>query len=276
MTDTPHMVAPPNTCDSHIHIYDTTTPLVPWTTTPGPAWATVSAYRDVQKRLGLTRAVVVQANAYGTDNTCTVNAIAELGLDKARGVATVDADVTDAELKRLDEAGIRGARVHLLSGGFLTFDKLELIAAKIAKYDWHVVLQMDGRFLHERATMLQNLPCTLLIDHIGKFLEPVTVEHEGFKALLRLLSNGRTWLKLCGPYEVSKSGGPHYADTSTLAKAAAAHKPDRMVWASNWPHVWVKELPDDQLMLDIVQEWIPDEKLRNMALVDNPAKLYRF
>jgi len=70
MTEIPHMVAPPNTCDSHIHIYDTTTPLVPWTTTPGPAWATVSAYRDVQKRLGLTRAVVVQANAYGTDNTC--------------------------------------------------------------------------------------------------------------------------------------------------------------------------------------------------------------
>jgi D-galactarolactone isomerase len=276
MHDISHIEAPLNACDSHIHIYDTTTPLVPWTTTPGPAWATVSGYRDVQKRLGLTRAVVVQANAYGTDNTCTVNAIAELGLDKARGVATVDADVTDAELKRLDEAGIRGARVHLLSGGFLTFEKLELIAAKIAKFDWHIVLQMDGRFLHEREAMLRNLPCTLVIDHIGKFLEPATVEHEGFRALLRLLSNDRTWLKLCGPYEVSKSGGPHYADTSALAKAAAAHKPDRMVWASNWPHVWVKELPDDQLVLDILQEWIPDEKLRNMALVDNPAMLYRF
>jgi D-galactarolactone isomerase len=142
------MEAPLNACDSHIHIYDTTTLLVPWTTTPGPAWATVSGYRDVQKRLGLTRAVVVQANAYGTDNTCTVNAIAELGLDKARGVATVDADVTDAELR-----------------------------GRHSRCAWHIVLQMDGRFLHEREAMLRNLPCTLVIDHIGKFLEPATVDN---------------------------------------------------------------------------------------------------
>jgi D-galactarolactone isomerase len=75
---------------------------------------------------------------------------------------------------------------------------------------------------------------------------------------------------------VSKAGPPHYSDTSALAKAAAAHKPDRMLWASNWPHVSVKQLPDDQLLLDIIQEWIPDETLRHMALVDNPAKLYGF
>lgn len=276
MTDLPDLVPPPNTCDSHIHVFDPAMPLAPWALSPGPAWATASAYRLVQKRLGLTRSIVVQPNAYGTNNSCTVAAIEKLGRADTRGVAIVDPDVTDAELERLHEAGIRGARVHLLPGGFLKFEQIEPIAAKVAKFGWHVIFQMDGRFLHEHEAVLQKLPCKLIVDHIGKFLEPVTPDHEGFKAILRLLDNGKTWLKLSAPYEVSKAGPPDYADTSALAVAAAAHKPDRMLWASNWPHVGTANPPDEQAMLNIIQTWIPDAAKRQLALVDNPAELYGF
>jgi D-galactarolactone isomerase len=230
-TGKPRLEAPPETCDCHIHIYDAAMPLAPTANGPGPAWADVAAYRAVQHRLGLSRAIVVQPTAYGTDNRCTLAAIAALGGDRTRGVAVVDTNVTDAELARLTDAGIVGARFQMLPGGAIGWDALEPLAARIAAFGWHVQLQMDGRLLAEREAQLARLPGQLVIDHVGKFLEPVTPDHAGFRALLRLIDNGRTWLKLAAAYEVSKAGPPLYVDVGALAKAAVAHAPERMVWA---------------------------------------------
>jgi D-galactarolactone isomerase len=272
----PRLIAPANTCDCHVHLYDPGKPLAPTAAGPGPAWANVEGYRAVQRRLGLTRAIIVQATAYGTDNSCTLEAIAALGLDNTRGVAVIPPDVSDAELARLDKAGICGVRFQMLPGGVLPWDALEPIAARIAPLGWHIQLQMDGRLLAEREDLLKRLPAVLVIDHVGKFLEPVPVEHPGFQALLRLLDGGRTWLKLAAAYEVSKAGPPLYSDVGALAKAAAKAAPERMVWACNWPHVSVQDLPDDALLLDLMLDWVPDDAVRQRILVDNPATLYGF
>ncbi len=276
MSEKPRLIAPPGACDCHVHIYDPAMPLVAGATSPGPAWADLTAYRAVQQRLGLERAIIVQPTAYGTDNSCTVQAVADLGLAKARGVAVVDTSVSDAELDRLTKAGIRGVRFQMLPGGVLPWEMLEPLAARVAAFGWHVQLQMDGRLLHEREEMLKRLPGTLVIDHVGKFLEPVTVEHPGFKAILRLLDNGRTWFKLAAAYEVSKAGPPLYPDVGALAKAAAKAYPERMIWAANWPHVSVRTPPDDAMLLDLLLDWLPDEAARNRVLADNPAELYGF
>ncbi len=276
----PRLIAPADACDCHIHVYDPATPLSPGApaqAVPGPAWATVEAYRAVQRRLGLTRSVVVQPTAYGTDNRCTLGVIAALGLKNTRGVAVVEPGVSDAALERLAKAGIRGVRFHMLAGGILPWEALDPIAARIAPLGWHIALQMDGRLLAEREAQLKRLPGPLLIDHIGKFLEPVPVSHPGFQALLRLLDAGRTWLKLAGPYEVSKVGAPLYADVGVLAKAAVKAAPDRIIWGSNWPHVAARQgLPDDALMLDMLLDWAPDEATRHRILVENPQALYGF
>src|SRR5262249_3759226 len=71
--------------------------------------ATAADYALLQNRIGTTRVVIVQPKAYGTDNTCTLDAIARLG-DGARGIAVVHPTVTDAELRRLDAGGVRGLR----------------------------------------------------------------------------------------------------------------------------------------------------------------------
>ena len=270
------MAAPADACDCHIHIYDASKPVAPTASGPGPAWADVPAYRKVQERLGLSRAVVVQPTAYGFDNSATVEAIAALGLERTRGIAVVRPDVSDAELKRLTDAGIRGVRFQMLPGGALPWEALEPVAARIAAFGWHVQLQMDGRLMADREAELTRLPCPLMIDHVGKFLEPVPTDHPGFRALLRLLDGGRTWLKLAAVYEVSKTGAPHYADVGALAKAAVRAAPERMVWASNWPHVSVKDLPDDQRLYDLLAEWAPDAAVRRRILVDNPAEVYGF
>lgn len=277
MTGTvPRLRVPPGACDCGIHVYDTTTPIAPTAKSNGPSWATVDAYRNVQERLGCGRVVVVQPTAYGTDNRCTVAAVGALGPENARGIAVVDSSISEQELKSLNYAGIRGARFQMLPGGALPWEMLEPVAARIAPLGWHIQLQMDGRLLPDRADLLARLPCQVMIDHIGKFLEPVPPQHPAFRTLLKLLDRGNFWLKLAAAYEVSHSGPPRYEDVGALAKIAADACPERMVWASNWPHVAVTSPPDDAQLLDLLGDWIPGEKRREQALVSNPNALFGF
>jgi D-galactarolactone isomerase len=273
----PRLSAPPGTCDTHMHIYDHRFPLAP--TAPfDPPDALVPQYLAMRKRLGVDRTVVVQPSGYGTDNRCTLEAIAALG-DSARGIAVVDETATDAELEGLTKAGIRGIRFHMLPGGVLPWDILETMAARTCEFGWHVQLQLDGRELPEREALIRKVLGTLVIDHVGKFLEPVPVDHPGFRVLLKLLENGRTFVKLSAPYEVSKVGLPNYDDVGALAKVLVREAPDRMLWATNWPHptpITASPKPDDAHLLDMLLDWTPDAATRHKVLVDNPAKLYGF
>ncbi len=265
---------PVHACDTHMHIYEDRFPLVRQAVFK-PPHAPLADYRAVQKALGLSRVVLVQPNGYGYDNRCMLVALAELG-ESARAIAIVPTDVTDAELERLTRAGVRGIRYHLLPGGILPWESLEPMAARVAAFGWHVQLQLDGRELPRYESALSRLPVPLVIDHNGKFLEPVGVDHPGFRSLLRLLENGDTWVKLSAPYETSKVGPPRYDDVGVLAKALVAARPDRCVWATNWPHPGRSPQPATAPLLDLLWEWAPDEATRGRILVDNPARLYGF
>lgn len=271
----PHLRAPAGTCDTHMHIYERAYPKAPTAKIDAPD-APVSEYLKVRKRLGIERTVVVQPSTYGTDNRCTLAAIKALG-SSARGVAVVDQTVTDLELDRLTKLGICGIRFHMLPGGALPWEILEMMAARVATFGWHVQLQLDGREFSEREAQIRRLTGTLVVDHVGKFLEPVPLDHPSFRVLMRLVENGRTWVKLSAPYEVSKLGPPNYDDVGTLAKALVKTAPDRMLWATNWPHPTPGvPKPDDIWMLDMLLDWVADEATRTKVLVNNPARLYGF
>jgi D-galactarolactone isomerase len=265
---------PLGSCDTHMHVYDARYPLDPRWTVPPPN-ATAADYRQVQRQLGLERVVVVQPNAYGFDNSCTTEAIRDLG-PKTRGIAIVKPDVTDAELKRLHAAGVRGARCYVLPNPFIQWDDVPVIAARVAPLGWHVQIQLDGRDLPQYDALIRKLPTDAVIDHNGKFMEPVRPEHPGFQTLLRLLDTGRCWVKLSAPYETSKTGAPRYEDVSVLARALAAHNPEHCLWATNWPHPGRTTPPDNVDILDLLLDWVPDEATRKRILVDNPARLYGF
>jgi D-galactarolactone isomerase len=165
----------------------------------------------------------------------------------------------------------------MLPGGALPWDILETMAARVGNFGWHVQLQLDGRTLPDREPLLKKLSGTLVVDHVGKFLEPIPADHPAFKVLLRLLENGRTWVKLSAPYEWSKAGPPNYTDVGQLAYVLSRAAPDRMLWATNWPHPTPGlDKPDDAWTLDMLLEWVPDEATRIKTLVDNPARLYGF
>jgi D-galactarolactone isomerase len=278
MTDHPRLQAPPGATDTHMHFYDTAERYsVAPTTAFLPPPARVADYRAVQARLGLERVVVVQPSAYGTDNRCTMDAVAALG-EAARAVVVVDPSVADPELERLTEAGARGIRFHMLQGGVLPWDVLEDMAARVHPFGWHVQLQLNGRELPERAPILKRLPGDLVIDHVGRFMTPVPLDHGAFKCLLDLVEAGRTWVKLCAPYESSRAGPPAYEDVTALAMALVRAAPERMLWASNWPHPGHADpaVRDEARLLDLLLEWAPEDSTRRRILVDNPAGLYGF
>lgn len=272
----PRLKAPADSCDTHMHIYDSRFPQVPGGPKP-PGHFPVEDYRRLLARLGISRVVVVQPNAYQDDNRCTLDAIAKLGAG-AKGVGVVKPTVTDAQLAELTRGGIRGVRFMTFPGGALAWDVMDAVAARVHAFGWHAVVQLDGRTLPEHEAQILRLPGRFIIDHVGKFIEPVPPSHSAFKSLLRLVDTGRCWVKLSAAYEVSKSGPPQYEDVGVLAKVLVKHAPERMLWASNWPHPTAPKdaMPDDANLLDLLLDWAPGENVRRKILVDNPAELYDF
>ena len=271
----PRLPTPPGACDTHLHIYEPGYDMRASASHPSQP-GTLAHYRELQKRLGLTRAVIVQPSAYGTDNTCTLEAMAKLGAAHARGVAIVDPQAPDAEIERLTALGIRGVRYHM-RGGVLTWESLPRMAARVAAFGWHVQLQCESKEIAANEAMLAKLPGDLVIDHIGRFDADVDFKDASWRALLKFLAGGRCWVKLSGPYYGSKSGPPLYADKARIAKELIRAAPERMVWATNWPHPsFKKNFPDEGKLLDLVADWAPDATLHRKILVDNPARLYGF
>lgn len=268
---------PAGTCDTHLHVYGSLDKYPEAPTSPFPVPdATATDYRAFMDEFGIERAVIVQPSAYGQDNSCTVDAIAALG-SCARGIAVVDLETSDAEMQSLTDAGIRGVRFHMMPGGMLSWDILEEMAVRVRTFGWHIQLQLDGRTLPDYEDMLLGLPGTLVIDHVGKFLEPVSPDHAGFQTLLKLVNTGKVYVKLSAPYETSKVGAPSYSDIGVLAKELVAAAPERMLWASNWPHPSAHaNPPDDAVLAEAIMSWMGDDATRQKILVDNPAKLYGF
>ena len=277
-TEAPKLKAPANSCDCHLHIYDERFP------PPGPVarlvkGAGVEQYRLLQKRIGTTRAVIVTPSAYATANAVTVDGISQLGLANARGVAVVRTEVTDAELKKMADGGIRGIRFTLFDPktAVTSFEMIEPLAKRANDLGWHVQLHFRGDQIVEKEDLLKRIAAPIVFDHMGRIPQPAGIKHPAFQIICRLIDKGRTWVKLSGAYMDTKVGPPTYADVTELARAYLKAAPERMVWGSDWPHPTEREhKPNDAVLFDLLTEWAPDEALRKKLLVDNPAALYGF
>lgn len=266
---------PVGATDTHIHVYLERVPPAP-DGPPLPGHFPVEKYREVQRRLGLSR-VVVQPNAYQFDNSVTLEAIQAFG-PGAKGVGVVGPDMKDAEIEHLTNGGIVGQRIFQLPYGAVGFDRMHQVMARVHPFGWFANLQLDERELPKWQAEIRKLPRMFVIDHIGKFLEPVAVDSKPFKALLGLLDTGRCWVKLAAAYETSKTGAPNYEDVGRLAKALVKHAPERMLWASNWSHPSAPKdkVPDDADLLDLLNDWVMNQSTKERILVNNPSELYGF
>ncbi|KJC53292.1 amidohydrolase family protein [Bradyrhizobium sp. LTSP857] len=274
----PRLSAPVGACDCHHHIYDGRFPVSPHWHQGFPPGATVADYRNLQRRLGTSRSVVVQPSTYGVDNRCLVDALGQLG-SASRGVAVVDTDVKDAELQTLTDAGVRAIRVNFVSPqtwGTTTPEMLTTLARRVSPFGWHVQILMTGDQIVTHESVIRSLPTRVVIDHLGRIPQPDGVKHPAFAAVRRMLDEGRTWVKVTEPYEDSKLGPP-YADSSEVARAYVQAAPERILWGTDWPHPTQRGTkPDDALLLDLLADWAPEELTRRRILVDNPTELFGF
>ncbi|WP_231602346.1 amidohydrolase family protein [Herbaspirillum chlorophenolicum] len=265
---------PANACDCHMHIYDDRFPWAPGAKLLHPP-ATVAMYRRLQQRLGVSRNVVVTPSAYGTDNRCTLDALEQLGAS-ARGVAVLDTGVTDAELVRLDKAGIRGLRFNLAIGSVTSAAMIEPLARRVAHLGWHMQVNMSNDELLANREMLSRLPVPVVFDHFARIPLQDSASHPVYAFVVGLMKDKRAYIKLSGAYLSSKAGAPAYGDVAPLARALMSAAPTQVLWGSDWPHPTEKHKPDDALLLDLMAEWAGSGEQLNALLVDNPARLYRF
>jgi predicted TIM-barrel fold metal-dependent hydrolase len=274
-TRPPKQKAPVMTCDCHFHIfgpYDQFPLSAGRTYDPPPAL--VPDYLAMAEQLGIQRMVVVQASVSGTDNAVTLDAVRQFGQHRARAVAVIDDRFSDAVLKQMHEAGVRGVRFNLASGNGTPVEQFEAIAHRLAPLGWHIQVYIDGETLAEMAPTLAKLPVPIVIDHCGGVKAGLGLEHPQFQALLGMLDSGNVWIKICS-YRVSSTGHP-WADPEPNVKAFVARYPERCVWGTDWPHPQMNPLPEAGLLLDQFFEWVPDPALHQRILVDNPARLYGF
>jgi predicted TIM-barrel fold metal-dependent hydrolase len=275
-TKPPSFAVPKLACDCHAHIFGPVDKY-PYSDNRSftPPDASPDAFLKMLGALGIERMVVVQASCYGTDNRRTVDAIAEIGLHRARGVAAIDLNTPDETLKQLDRAGIKAARFVTTGAGGPAVEQLPAVARKVAPFGWHIEAYMPSTQWAGLVDIIPTLPTGFVLDHMGGVTTRESENDPGFKAVLKLLESERCWVKLCG-YRGSVAGYP-YADVTPLARRLAAHAPDRCVWGSDWPHTVVPGImPDDGLLLDLLAQWIPDAAQRQRILSDNPARLYGF
>ena len=161
---------------------------------------------------------------------------------------------------------------------------LEKIAELIAEFGWHIEINIlqgaDWIGLEKR---LMDCPVGLVFDHMGRVRGKVGVDSPEFGVVRRLLDQKpETWVKISSWYRMSDAplpaiGKPDYPDMKIFAQTLLNHHVDRCVWGTNWPHPGIeKNMPDDIDLLDLLEEWIPNEAARQKLFVTNPEKLYDF
>ncbi|WP_245473374.1 amidohydrolase family protein [Bradyrhizobium zhanjiangense] len=273
----PLFVPPVGSADCHFHTYDKSYPIAKGATLL-PDDASPDDYRALQHRIGTTRGVIIQPSTYGTDNRLQIASRQALGAENFRVIAVVAEDVSDAELRRLDEQGVRGVRFNLGFPGVLSVSSLPLLAPRLADIGWHCQINMRPKQIEDNADLLASLPGRLVFDHLAQVPQPAGIESASYKIIRGLLDRGRTWVKLSGPYVSSKQGAPDYADAGVVAAAYVKAAPERLVWGSDWPHPSeAKEhKPDDARLFDLFAQCAGDDVAFKRILVDNPAELYAF
>jgi predicted TIM-barrel fold metal-dependent hydrolase len=288
----PQIAVPAGSCDCHVHLFG------PYDRYPldrgrlyTPDLAPAPDLFAMLDGAGIARAVLVQPSAYGTDNRCMLDALAAFPR-RLRGVVVIDPGRTSAaELQRMHALGARGTRLNLATLGGRpateTARMVERLADAIAPLGWHLQTFISLDIIAAIAPMVRRLPVEVVFDHMGLALAGRGLAQPGLTALLDLLASSRAWVKLSGTYRVS---GDIYGNShvDALARALIAANHDRVVWASDWPHLGPHALHhegepphadywriDYGRLLSRLGDWTQGNEIERI-LVRNPARLYGF
>jgi len=256
--------------DAHAHVFLKDMPHI-----PDPrhriTWDfSVEQYLKVMDEHKVERACLAAASPYGDYNDYMT---ASVGAHKARlrGTVIVEPTVESAVLKAMKDDGIVGVRLPFIS--LKTLPELSSFAwqrtlRRFRDLDWHVHLHLDGPRLPQVLPALEACGVKLVVDHFGRPDPKLGIRCAGFQMMLRLLENGRTWVKVSGLYRLGK------AECATYGRELLrVHGPDRLLWASDCPFVGNEKVAKYQETIDAVLEWVP-AAAREKVFSGNALALY--
>jgi 2-pyrone-4,6-dicarboxylate lactonase len=278
-TRAPSKLPPPNSCDAQFHVYGDPEryPTRREAAYPPPADATIDAALQMQKILGIERGVIVQSTAHGTDHRIILDALAKAG-PQYRGIAIVDETVSDKELQRLHDAGVRGARFNFWKQLNIapTPDGFLRSLDRIKAYGWHAKIHSAGAEWLDIKDILTKVKIPAVIDHLGHPDLRLGLDQPAIRMLFDLLRNENWWVLISNADRVS-SQQQLWDDVLPLARKLIAAAPDKAIWCTDWPHVqYRKPMPNDAELLEFLYRAAPDPEQQRKILVDNPAKLFGF
>jgi predicted TIM-barrel fold metal-dependent hydrolase len=283
---------PAGACDCHTHIHPDPEKFPFFSgRVYTPELASPEEMTALHKALHIERVVIVTPSIYGTDNSATLFGMKARG-PTARGVAVIDEKTSEADLDAMGQAGIRGIRLNLATGGVndpaVARPRFQTAVERVKGRGWHIQIFTNLPMITATKDLVAASPVPVVFDHFGGAQAALGVEQPGFADLLELVKSGKAYVKISGAYRASKLG-PDYTDCIPLAKALIAANADRIVWGTDWPHPDSVTPPgkkvtdvtplfqiDDGRLLNQLPVWAPDAAVRNKILVDNPARLYGF
>ncbi len=273
----PTFTPPAGAVDAHCHVFG---PAIEFPYAPERKYTPCDAPKaklfELRDYLGFERNVIVQASCHGRNNDALVDALNAAG-ELARGIAVVGPDVTDDELKTMDEAGVRGVRFNFVKRlvDATPKDVFLGIAERIKKLNWHVIVYFEAPDLEELIPFLKQLPVTVVVDHMGRPDVTKGVDHPDFQRFLNLLAeNDNFWSKVSCPERLT-ADGPPYDDVVPYARTIVDQFPDRVLWGTDWPHPNMKShVPDEGHLVDVIPKIATDAAKQKALLVDNPMRLY--
>ena len=273
----PDFVLPKGAVDAHCHVFGPS-PEFPFA--PERKYTPCNAGKDqlyaLRDFLGFERNVIVQATCHGKDNRAMVDACRTAG-DKARGIASVGADISMDELREMDKAGVRGVRFNFVKRLVDATPKEVFlgIAEKIAELDWHIVVYFEAADLEELTPFLKELPTTVVVDHMGRPDVAKGADHPDFLRFIRLMEDmPNLWSKVTCPERLTVQGAP-YDDVIPFYQAIVDRFEDRVLWGTDWPHPNMKShMPDDGALVDYIPKIARTADQQQKLLVDNPMRLY--
>jgi 2-pyrone-4,6-dicarboxylate lactonase len=270
---------PPGACDAHCHVFGPASRF-PFAAerTYTPPDAGVDDLLALHNRLGLDRAVLVQASCHGTDNSAMIDAL-QRGEGRYAGVAMIDESHDRARLEHMHGVGVRGIRFNFVRhlGTSVDRERVMALLRGVEPLGWHAELHFDAAALPGYEGLFEEIPVPFIIDHMARVEARAGVDQTSFTYLIGLMkSNERAWVKISGAERITADGAPPYDDVVPYARALISAAPHRVLWGTDWPHPNVRSMPDDGDLVDLMVDFAPDEETRNRILVDNPQVLYDF
>jgi 2-pyrone-4,6-dicarboxylate lactonase len=273
----PRFKPPAGAVDAHCHVFG---PERRFPYAPERKYTPCDAPKEklfqLRDYLGLDKNVIVQASCHGTDNTALIDAM-DHSHGRARGVAVIGEGLSDAELKAMNRAGVRGVRFNFVKRlvDFTPRDVLERIAARIAPLGWHIVVYFEMPDLPQLEPFFTALPTTVVVDHMGVPNVRKGVDDPENQRFIRMLEHHRNiWTKVTCPERMTLAGPP-YDDVLPFGRRLVERFPDRVLWGTDWPHPNMKrEAPDDGFLVDLIPKLAPTAAQQKALLVDNPMRLY--